>query len=425
MVALVAAAGLLWFVRDYRAQVAADTQVALERGETVLESLAAGLRGNTRMGRYRPDYLTAIFDELTGSQRIAGVRLTDGEGVVVAAGGQSEFPEAAPDDAPVWSGDLLVLARTIEFEGHGPGMGAGRGRMYGAAVEEGSVAWETGTYTLTVAVNTAWLKSARQHEWRQVVIASVVWVGLVCPLVLATLQARERHRRLTTDLLVAEERAQRQEELAQIGAGLAHETKNPLGIVRGLAQSIYDTPGVPPETKRMARDIVDEADRTVGQINSFLDLARPKAPQIGAVNVDALFEGLVPLLQSEDSGKSITFTVVPVGVFVSADENLLRRCVLNLAINATRAIDGEGAVTLGGVHDGADVALFVADTGRGIAPDDLPHVTEPYFGRFEGGTGLGLAIVDTIARAHGWSLHIESTLGEGTRVSIRGVRALG
>lgn len=425
MVALVAAAGLLWFVRDYRAQVAADTQVALERGETVLESLAAGLRGNTRMGRYRPEYLTAIFDELTDSQRIAGVRLTDDAGVVVAAGGQSEFPEAAPNSAPVWSGDLLVLARSIEFEEHGPGMGAGRGRMRGAMIDGDSVEWGTGRYTLAVAINTDWLDEARQHERRQLIVASVVWVGLVCPLVLAMLRARERHRRLTTDLLVAEERAQRQEELAKIGAGLAHETKNPLGIVRGLAQSIHDTPNLAPDTKRMARDIVDEADRTVGQINSFLDLARPTEPQLGTVNVDALFEGLVPLLKSEDPRKSIAFEVKPIGVPISADEDLLRRCVLNLAINAMRAIDGEGTVTLGAMHHGEDIELYVADTGRGIAPEDLPRLTEPYFGRFEGGTGLGLAIVDHIVRAHGWSLHIDSTLGTGTRVSIRGVRAVG
>jgi signal transduction histidine kinase len=416
---------MLWLYHDYRARNSANTQIALERGETVLESLTAGLRGNTHMGRYRPDFLAGIFAELAESQSVAGVRLADESGTVVAEGGNQNFPDIQPGGAPAWQDEQLVVARAIVFEGRGPGPGGGRGRMRGATMDADSVPWGAGQYVLSVAVDTAWLNAARDRERQQFLIASAVWLGLVCPLILAMLRARERHRRLTTELIVAEERAHRQEELARIGAGLAHETKNPLGIVRGLAQSIRDTSGLPPETKRMARDIVDEADRTVGQINSFLDLARPTEPHLRAVNVDALIEGLVLLLRTEDPGKSIAFNVEPVGVLVSADEELLRRSVLNLAINAMRAIDGKGTVTLGGLHHGGDVELYVADTGRGIAPDDLPRVSEPYFGRFEGGTGLGLAIVDHIVRAHGWTLHIDSALGQGTRVSIRGVPAVG
>jgi len=424
VVALVAAAGLLWLYRDYGMQVAANTQIALERGETVLESLAAGLRGNTRMGRYRPDYLADVFEELAESQSIVGVRLTDETGTVTAEGGDQDFPDVAPDGSSLWQADRLVLSRAIMFEEHGFGSGRGRGRMRGATIDNDSVPWGEGQYALTVAVNTTWLNAARDHERQQFFIASVVWLGLVCPLTLAMLRTRERHRRLTTELLVAEERAHRQEELAGIGAGLAHETKNPLGIVRGLAQSIRDTAGVPSETKRMARDIVDEADRTVGQINSFLDLARPKDPALAPVDADALFASLVPLLQAEGSGKRIDFRVEEVGTKIEADENLLRRCVLNLAINAVRAIDVDGSITLGGRRDDNHVTLTVSDTGRGIAPEDLLRVTEPYFGRFEGGTGLGLAIVDHIVRAHGWTLRIDSTPGEGTRVSLHGVRAV-
>jgi signal transduction histidine kinase len=416
---------MLWLYYDYRARNFANTQIALERGETVLESLTAGLRGNTRMGRYRPDFLTGIFAELAESQSVAGVRLADESGTVVAEGGNQNFPDIQPGGAPAWQDEQLVVARAIVFEGHGPGPGGGRGRMRGASMDADSVPWGAGQYVLTVAVDTAWLNAARERERRQFLIASAVWLGLVCPLILAMLRARERHRRLTTELIVAEVRAHRQEELARIGAGLAHETKNPLGIVRGLAQSIRDTSGLPPETKRMARDIVDEADRTVGQINSFLDLARPKDPALGAVHVDALFASLVPLLEAEGSTKRIAFRIDKIGTRIRADEDQLRRCILNLAINAVRAIDVEGTVTLGGHQDGDAVTLTVSDTGQGIALEDIARVTEPYFSRFEGGTGLGLAIVDHIVRAHGWTLRIDSTPGEGTQVSIHGVPALG
>ncbi len=416
---------MLWLFHDFRVQDAASTQIALERGEAVLESLAAGLRGNTRMGRYRPDYLADIFSELAQSQSIAGVRLTGPSGTVTAQGGDQNFPDHAPDAPPLWQSNYLILSRAMSFEEHGPGLGAGRGRMHGTMMDADSVPWGTGQYVLTVAVDTAWLRTARDREFRQLLLASIVWLGLVCPLVLAMLRARERQRQLTTDLLIAEERAHRQEELARIGAGLAHETKNPLGIVRGLAQSIHDTSGLPPETKRMARDIVDEADRTVGQVNSFLDLARPKDPTCIPVDVDALFDSLVPLLQAEGSNKQIEFRAEKLGMRIEADENLLRRCVMNLAINAIRSIDDKGAVTLSASRDGDAVTLAVSDTGSGISSEDLARVKEPYFSRFQGGTGLGLAIVDHIVRAHGWTLHIDSTPGAGTRVSIHGVRAVG
>jgi nitrogen-specific signal transduction histidine kinase len=85
-------------------------------------------------------------------------------------------------------------------------------------------------------------------------------------------------RRLVTDLLLAEERVAQSERLARLGAGLAHETKNPLGVVRGLAQSILEASGADRAVRNMAQQIVDESDRTVGQINSFLGFARPPEP---------------------------------------------------------------------------------------------------------------------------------------------------
>lgn len=64
------------------------------------------------------------------------------------------------------------------------------------------------------------------------------------------------------------------------------------------------------------------------------------------------------------------------------------------------------------------------DTGRGIAPEDLARVTEPYFTRSEKGCGLGLALVRQIADGHGWTLEIQSTPGEGTTVSLCGLESV-
>jgi len=234
-----------------------------------------------------------------------------------------------------------------------------------------------------------------------------------------------RHRQLRTELLVANERAAQHERLARLGAGLAHETKNPLGLVRGLAQSVESADDATAEIRQMASAIVDEADRTVGQINSFLLFARPKEADLNPVDLDTFFDAFLPLLQTEAGEAGVTVRYEPSGVAILADEDALRRLVLNLVANAIRACGDEGQVVISAERHRDTAAVRVTDDGCGIAFADLPHVMEPYFTRFEGGCGLGLAIVEQIARTHGWAVSVGSSPETGTQVSIDGIRAVG
>ncbi|MCC6487894.1 MAG: HAMP domain-containing histidine kinase [Candidatus Hydrogenedentes bacterium] len=419
--AFAAAAGLLALYRDFQLHESADRQRMLERGQTVLESLAAGIRAQSRMGRYRPERLENIFVELTQTPDIVGIRLLDPDGAGIAESGKAAFPTVTPADSPHWRGGLMTVACAVHFQAHGPGPGWGRGRPQ---FDEEGVPWVTGDYTLVAALDAGWVDVERARALRRLTVAAAVWL-LLTGVVLVLVRARARHRDLATNLLLAEARAQRQAELANLGAGLAHETKNPLGLVRGLAQAIRDARETPQDIKRMASDIVDEADRTVGQINSFLNLARPKEPVITRVDLDALFDSLAPMLHAEAQAKGARVDVVRSGLHVEADEELLRRAVMNLTINAVRACGVEDTVTMSALRDEDRCAVCVKDSGCGIAPEDLPRVREPYFGRFHGGTGLGLAIVEQIVHAHGWTLRIESTPGIGTQVYLEGLRTIG
>jgi two-component system sensor histidine kinase HydH len=209
--------------------------------------------------------------------------------------------------------------------------------------------------------------------------------------------------------------------LAQLGAGLAHETKNPLGLARGLAQSIAEAGDAGAESRRQARQIVDEADRIVGQINAFLALARPAEPVREDVALDHVFGGLQALVQAEAAQAGVSLRAAANGLVVRADPALLRRALLNLLINALRACERGGEIALEAGWRAGSVAVCVRDNGRGIAPEDLPRVREPYFTRFPGGTGLGLAMVEQVTAAHGWRLQIESEPGAGTRVTLEGM----
>jgi len=171
----------------------------------------------------------------------------------------------------------------------------------------------------------------------------------------------------------------------------------------------------------MAQQIVDESDRTVGQINSFLGFARPLEPVPAPVSMANLFDDMKPLFEAEARGAGIVFHCEDNGLTVRADEAMLRRALMNLVINAIHAVKSRGTVTVSAERVQGSVRIVVEDTGCGIAPEDMRRLTDPYFGRFEGGSGLGLSIVDQIARAHGWRLRFRSAPGANTQVSIEGM----
>jgi signal transduction histidine kinase len=91
----------------------------------------------------------------------------------------------------------------------------------------------------------------------------------------------------------------------------------------------------------------------------------------------------------------------------------------NVAINGMQAMDGCGELRIDVGRDNGDVVIAVADTGRGIPPEDRQRVFEPFYSKKRGGTGLGLSIARRIIAAHGGRIDVESTFGRGSRFMIR------
>jgi len=423
--ALIAAASMLLLYRNYRTEAQAHRQVMLERGRTVLDSLAAGIRAHGRMGRYHGERLAAIFEELAATPGILALELRTREGSIIASAGDMGLLPEGPLATPCWLESRLVMATEPELTCPAPGSGRRRGGGGRGAQDLAQwIPFPAGPYRLSVVLDAAPMRRQLRRDQLQLAIACAVAVGAI---LLGTwvLLARLRQRSLQAALGLAQERATHHERLSQLGAGLAHETKNPLGIVRGLAQTISNAAHADRETKRVAHNIIDEVDRTAGRINSFLALAKPKAPDLAPVDLDAFLGHLLSVVEPELEASGITLEHAQTGYRVLADEDLLRRGVLNLVINALRASHEGGTITVEVQPEADTVTLSVVDNGCGIDPQDLPRATEPYFTRFEGGCGLGLAIVDQIARAHNWKLTIASPPGAGTRVSLHGLRRVG
>jgi len=215
---------------------------------------------------------------------------------------------------------------------------------------------------------------------------------------------------------------ERFEELSLLGAGLAHETKNPLSVIRGVAQSWLDRPEVPSETRNEAQRVIDEADRVVGRINSFLTYARPRSPNVLPIELGKVVRETVDLFRDEATMKDVSVHVETESVRAAADPDMIRQVVVNLMTNALAACAKGDSITVELVRaQNGTLAISVKDTGEGMNPEDLQHLTKPYFTRREGGTGLGLAIVERIAEAHKWRLEIDSSPREGTTVRITDV----
>ena len=212
----------------------------------------------------------------------------------------------------------------------------------------------------------------------------------------------------------------RVEAMGALAGGVAHELRNPLSIIRVLAEEAAAESPPGSRAAENARDIVGEVERLGDMVTHFLSLSRP--PEEGGarpVDIGAEIPRVTQLL-GRGEGVRIRFAVdVPdEPLFVRGDERALRQVFLNLLLNAREAVgdDGEVRVTLRARRGEAEV--HVIDNGRGIEPRDAARVFEPFFTTKPAGTGLGLAITKGIAENLGGSVSIESKPGRGTDVCV-------
>lgn len=449
---LLAVAALLLLFREYQSTVEMDRRLLSQRGQTILESLVAGIRAQTRMDRYQPGRLEDFFRaQLLESPGILTLALSSAPAKwIIRVGDETALPDPPVDPGLFWRDMGLLLCTPASFTGPGPGLGPGfgfgpggeRGRRMGRAdmpppPEEGRgrrmfdefeeqdwMEWGDAPIMLSVVLDAGFLKQTQRRAALRFALSFATLMALAT-LILWAVQSIDRRRKLLEELLLERERSAHGDQLARLAAGLAHETKNPLGLVRGLAQSLFDEPNLTPGLRAPISRIIDETDRVVGQLDAFLALAKPIKPVLAAFDLSELARDLLALMRQEADERRIALEMEGQPVTIQADRDLLRRALLNLLLNAIQACEAGNRITiLFQPGEGGRLNVIVKDTGRGIPMGDLPHVTMPYFSTTPGGTGLGLAIVSEIARAHGWRLEVRSYPGEGAEVTLAGMDTL-
>ncbi|MEI6390723.1 MAG: ATP-binding protein [Verrucomicrobiota bacterium] len=203
-------------------------------------------------------------------------------------------------------------------------------------------------------------------------------------------------------------------EMNLAAAGLAHETRNPLNIIRGLAQMISKQPDTAPEVQKKSREIIDEADKVAAQLNEFINYSRPREVRRSVLRLSSVVAEVVRALNYDLEEKKIRLQVQGEQLSIEADEQLLRQALFNLILNAIQAVNGSGEIqVVAEKRNSSEAVLEVRDNGPGVPPERRNEIFKPYFTTQKQGTGLGLAVVQQIVLAHGWEVQCLANQPQG------------
>jgi two-component system, sensor histidine kinase FlrB len=233
-------------------------------------------------------------------------------------------------------------------------------------------------------------------------------------------------RDITEERKQAEERelARRKESLAEMATLLAHEIRNPLGSLELFAGLVADAAGQQPDLRRWT-DHIQAGLRTLSAtVNNVLQFHSQPAPQLAPVNLGRLLRESVEFLRplARQAGLRIDLQNSLGELEIPADMHRLQQVFFNLALNAFRAMSVGGKLTLrlrwADLEQLDEVMIEFEDTGKGIAPDDLPKIFLTGFTTHPGNPGLGLAVCQAVLEQHRGKMQVKSEEGKGTTFAL-------
>ncbi|MGQ9574087.1 MAG: sensor histidine kinase [Thermoguttaceae bacterium] len=416
-----------WQHHEYGHECELARQALVRQGDSVMNALVGGIRYHRRLGRFFPSQIQeALSDLISADVRAAALVSEDGNLVLTA--GESGLLDALPpvELGRLWTDQGLRYAVDFRLEpqpgeglkgpaGRGPGRGWGRqGR--------GPEAWETsplatgGRFAAVLLLDrTPTDAFCRRAWWVRFWLVAAGGVVLVCVGVAWWATVRWTEAQGRAKVLEAEARHLR--DLSQAAAGLAHETRNPLGLIRGWTQRLAEGEPHRPELQQQARAIIEECDRVTSRINQFLAFARPCTPSPTAVDPGELVDELAVLVEPDLEARQLRLQVRGTlgGRTIRADREMLRQALFNLVRNAIQFSPPQTEVEIALVPaENGQYRIEVADRGPGVPAEQVDSLFTPYFTTRPDGTGLGLAIVRRIAGAHGWQSGYRPRPGGGS-----------
>lgn len=272
-----------------------------------------------------------------------------------------------------------------------------------SAEEFKSLSEKKGTHGFAIVMSAESLNAPLNHDFWIRVFISLLAVVSVAGYGLAWSNAAKTSE-LQIRLVRASEMNTHLKDLSLAAAGLAHETRNPLNIVRGLAQMISKQDDASPEIRLKSKEIIDETDRVASQLNEFINYSRPREVRRVAARLNSVVGEVTRALNYDIEEKKVRLENKAEELVIEADEQLLRQSLFNLVLNAIQAVPSGGEIQIRAGKQNNEAFIEIADNGPGIAPEHRSEIFKPYFTTHEEGTGLGLAVVQQIVLAHGWEI---------------------
>ena len=228
-----------------------------------------------------------------------------------------------------------------------------------------------------------------------------------------------------------EEQVRRGERLAAVGelsSGVAHEIRNPLGIIKTISQSIKEE-NIDEEIKESLEIIEQEIQRANKVVEGLLDFAKPGKLTMEKISIRRLLRDLELMTGKLAEQKGLRLIIEPMekDFIIEGDSDKLKQGLLNLVLNGIQAMEEAATgilriqlteVKTEELQNRKKVQLIIQDQGDGIEPENCKKIYDPFFTTKDEGTGLGLSITHRIIEEHQGSLEIRSEVNKGTRVII-------
>jgi signal transduction histidine kinase len=206
--------------------------------------------------------------------------------------------------------------------------------------------------------------------------------------------------------------------LGELSASLAHEIRNPIGVINTSA-ALLDKAEDPQRHAELTRMIREESQRVSGLVQDFLQLSRHRQPAFAPINPIEPLERAVGLALAGRPNVHVHKAFTHGAATINADAGLLAQAWGNILTNALQAMGEDGELWLESRVEGSEVCVSVEDSGPGIAADILPRLFEPFFTTKDHGTGLGLTIAFTLVEANGGRIEARPAEQRGARFGMR------
>ncbi len=234
---------------------------------------------------------------------------------------------------------------------------------------------------------------------------------------------------ITQDKLTVEERVENEKisSIMMLAAGVAHELGNPLNSINIHLQLIrrqlakLENESASEKIDKAVKVCSGEVERLDGIIKNFLEAIRPSPPNLIEINLLDILEEVLEFLSQEIKNSGIGTEVILGDKLpsINADRDQIKQVFFNVSKNSIQAMEPGGELKITARADGDYVYIYFADTGKGIDPESMARLFQPYFTTKLGGHGLGMMICQRIMRDHGGQIGVDSREGKGTIVTLQ------